>query len=495
MLISTLIIGTLLRLYNNTAVALWHDEAFSALYIRDYGWGEMMHRIGLDVHPPLYYILLRLWHYVFGTNLVSLRSFSILFGVLTIWAGYLFVKELFGDKKTALFASLLLALNPFQIQYSLEARMYTLGTFLVLLVSYVLVKALKNNQTKYWAWYAILVAASLYTHYYLVFSVLAQSLYALYYLIKRQKITLQWQNSWIKALGSYVFSFILYLPWLPTLLVQIKRVEKAYWIPAPDRWSIPGTIWKMVLGGQGTGHLNLIIGLVIGIIFVAYFIKKVKAEGKWLVLLGLIVPFVGALLLSFKQAIYLDRYFVFASLFFTILIAMALHQLPRFAVRRTAISLFVIILLVAFFKNWQDLGVKNLFFNRSINKKPGMAQAAEFVNDRSTKIDQIYLGSSFVYFTFKYYNRTPIHPQLISQGQLQTIPHFSGTALLKNNDLILTSDLAKANKNQIVWLVWTTGFGGSKPNVPANWREVVEQSYADTPGFKGEIVITEYHVN
>src|ERR1044072_2424894 len=92
-----LILGTLLRFYNNTAVALWHDEAFSALYLR-YNWGEMMHRSGLDVHPPLYYWVFSPWGYVFGQGLLSLRSFSIFFGVLTIYFGYQFVKAAFKNE-------------------------------------------------------------------------------------------------------------------------------------------------------------------------------------------------------------------------------------------------------------------------------------------------------------------------------------------------------------------------------------------------------------
>jgi uncharacterized membrane protein len=68
------------RLYKLTAISLWHDEAFSALLVR-YSWSEMIHRIGLDVHPPMYYIFLRFWHYLFGDSLFSLRAFSVLFGL------------------------------------------------------------------------------------------------------------------------------------------------------------------------------------------------------------------------------------------------------------------------------------------------------------------------------------------------------------------------------------------------------------------------------
>jgi 4-amino-4-deoxy-L-arabinose transferase-like glycosyltransferase len=471
-----LILGGLLRYYHNTAVALWHDEAFSALYIR-YGWNEMMYRIGLDVHPPLYYWVLRLWSYVFGSGLLSLRTLSILFGVLTVYAGYLFVKEAFKNEKLAILAALLLAINPFQIQYSLEARMYTLGTFLLLLSSYLFVKALNSNKTSYWVAYSFSIAACFYTHYFLFFSIAAQGIYFLYYLWQKKEI------NW-KGVSAYALSVFLYLPWVPTLLVQIQRVEKAYWIPEPDSWSVPGTIWKMIFGGGGNDHITLVITTLLAVALLIYFFRENKTPVRWLVLLGVAVPFIASLLLSFKQAIYLDRYFVFASLFFTILIAATLFLVPKYTTKRTLTTIFLVVSLALFFKNWNDLGN---------GKKPGMDAASKYINESARAGNKIYVGSSFIYFTFKYYNHTDIRPLLISSESLASIPHFSGTAILTDDDLIL--DLKTAKKDDTVWLLWTTGFGGSKPNVPGNWQKVEEKSFADTPGFKGDIFVTEYHVN
>ncbi len=484
-LLSILFLGGLLRFYNNTAVALWHDEAFSALYIK-YSWSEMMYRIGLDVHPPLYYWILRLYTYVFGDGLLSLRALSIFFGLLTIYAGYLFVKKAFGNEKLALVAALFLAINPFQIQYALEARMYTLGTFLVLISSWLLLKALEDNKYKYWIWYGIATAAALYTHYYLVFSIAAQGLYLLYLFIREKQIN-------FRAIGSYVLAALLFVPWIPTFLEQIKRVTASYWIPEPDRWSVPSTIFKMVFGGQGNDHTTLFFATIIGVAALIYFFKETKPPIRWLVILGLIVPFAAALLLSFKQAIYLDRYFVFASLYFSILIAATFFQVPKYTTRRALIVIFVAVSIGLFFKNWQNMEVKNLVFNRSVNYKPGMAAASAFINDNAKPEDKIYVGSSFVYFTFKYYNHTQIPPLLYSSGALETIPHFSGTAILTNDDLIL--DFKPTPKNTTVWLLWTTGFGGSKPNVPGTWSVVDQKEYADTPGFKDKIIVTQYHVN
>lgn len=493
-LYATLLLGLILRFYNNTAVALWHDEAFSALYIR-YPWGEMLRRIILDVHPPLYYLVLRLWSYVFGSSLLSLRGLSILFGVATIYAGYLFILQIYGSRKWALYAALLLAVNPFLIQYSLEARMYTLGTFLLLMSSYLLLKGLESNRRKFWVWYALTATACLYTHYFLFFSVAAQILYILYHLYKIEGLKLAALKSpkFINTALTGVLMLVLYLPWLPSFIEQNQRVQGSYWIPPMDRWAIPSTVFKMALGGQGSTHASALLATALGLAAIYYFFSKTKEQAKWLILAGVVVPFLGSILMSLKTAIYLDRYFVFACLFFVFAIAMAIVQVPRFAWRRTLAVLMVVISLAAFFKNWQDLDIKDSLSGSGIVKKPGMAAAAEVINDQATKNDKIYVGSSFIFFTFKYYNQTSIRPLLYSSGPLETIPHFSGTAILTNEDLVL--DFKDTKKNDQIWLLWTTGFGGSKPNVPGNWSLVSQNEFEDTPGFKGKIIVTQYHVN
>src|SRR6185503_2844401 len=102
-LITITLLGLGLRLWNLTAISLWHDEAFSALLIK-YSWSEMMYRIGLDVHPPMYYVFLRVWHYGFGDSLWSLRAMSVFFGVAAIVAAYAFVHAAFKNKTAALIA-------------------------------------------------------------------------------------------------------------------------------------------------------------------------------------------------------------------------------------------------------------------------------------------------------------------------------------------------------------------------------------------------------
>ncbi len=260
-LIGIAITGLLIRLYNLTAISLWHDEAFSALLIK-YSWGEMIHRIGLDVHPPMYYIFLRFWHYVFGNSLLSLRGMSVFFGVATIIAVYYFTLYVFGNKRAAIIAALLVAINPFQVQYVTEARMYTMGAFFAITAAHALVCALRNQKLFYANQintgskkvflypYALFVLCSIiliYTHYYLLFTVAALGLYGFWYHFQNYRFTFK-RYGWIVLSGLTIG--ISFLPWLKIFIFQYAQVGAGYWIPPMDRWSIPDTIWRIMLSAE-----------------------------------------------------------------------------------------------------------------------------------------------------------------------------------------------------------------------------------------------------
>ena len=76
-----------------------------------------------DVHPPLYYLLLRYWSAVVGQSDVAARLPSAIFGILTV-AAAAFVKPLPAPGRLAFMA--LLAVSPGAIEYAQEARSYSL---------------------------------------------------------------------------------------------------------------------------------------------------------------------------------------------------------------------------------------------------------------------------------------------------------------------------------------------------------------------------------
>lgn len=482
-LLLVLAIAIYLNFFSLSSIGLWHDEAFSVLLIK-YDFREMMYRIGLDVHPPLYYIILKAWSFILGNSLFSLRAFSAVAGILSVAASYLFVKQIFKKKKFAIISAALIAFNCFQIQYAREGRMYALGTFFIILSSYFLLKALESKRWTHWLIYAFVASCGIYTHYYVFFSIAAQGLFALLVVFKESKFNcLKWlKNKDLQfSIMAYGLISLSYIPWLNIFLRQIKQVQEAYWIPAMNIWSIPSTLFKMTTGTS----INMpkfwyvLAGLMIVIIgAIICSLKKYKAANKWLIFLLLVIPFLGATALSFKTAIYLDRYFIFVLPFYLILMAGAMCAVKNKMARNTIISIAILGSIITFPIHWNNL---------DIGQKPGMAETAAYLNQEVKPEQKIYVGSSFVYFSFKYYNKTGVYPLLYVSGPLA---HFSGTALLEQKDTI--SDLnSDVQKGDIVWMVNTLGFGGYQPEVPDNWQKIEEKGNDDVYN-RSWIIATKY---
>ena len=128
--IFVLALAAVLRFYCLTCSSLWHDEG-NAWALAQRGFARIAVDAAADIHPPGYYWLLKLWGGLFAFSAWGMRSLSALAGLLTVAVIYRLGLET-GDRprrgqvQLALFAALLAALNPFQVFYSQEARMYAL---------------------------------------------------------------------------------------------------------------------------------------------------------------------------------------------------------------------------------------------------------------------------------------------------------------------------------------------------------------------------------
>ncbi len=93
-------------------------------------FGEIAAAAAADIHPPGYYWLLKLWSVFFGDSAAAMRSLSAVLGVsLTALTIAIARRMVAGGRAWRWFpvlAAWLAALNPFQIYYSQEARMYML---------------------------------------------------------------------------------------------------------------------------------------------------------------------------------------------------------------------------------------------------------------------------------------------------------------------------------------------------------------------------------
>ncbi len=522
-LFGIIVLGLFLRFYHNLDISLWHDEAFSVLMLR-YSWPEMIRRLALDVHPPMYYIALRFWNGLFGSSLGSLRGFSIFFGTLTIPAAYLFIKQAFKSEKMALVGAFLVCINPFELLFANQARMYTFGAFFTILAAYFLVRSLgfaklqreteslnmpdtpelkQEGIMKFWNYiaFAACVAVIILTHYYLLFTAAGFGLYGFIFLIFHHRTSIK---EYLWYLGSWVLVFLCFLPWLKIFLFQYRQVGAGYWIPPINIWSIPGTLWTILLG---IGHDNnnpltqklLVLVLLFSIFFIVQFLRKTQNWAKWLVFILALAPFLGAILFAVlaklkgsSSSVYEERYFLYGGIFYTIALAGWLSEIKIKKLFTALLVIYTAVNVYAFFHYWEGLDIKN---------KPGMSGAAKFLGTNVQPGQLVFSATTFEFFNYQYYvaNYFPIksRPLLFTGGRnnISQISHFEGVALLTNQDLL--PDLSKgANSQDTVWMIWTNGFGSSKPSVPLNWVQIDEQTFPEVRPYVGtNVYVTEYKVN
>ncbi len=134
--------------------SIWWDESLS-LYRAQHsvpyivsGQIEFQGSVSTDLHPPLYFMLLRAFILLGGESDLLLRLPSAFFGTLLVPLLYALGTRL-RSRRTGWFAAALGALSPFVLWYAQEARMYTMVTFLGAAALHCL---LRTFQDRRWQW-------------------------------------------------------------------------------------------------------------------------------------------------------------------------------------------------------------------------------------------------------------------------------------------------------------------------------------------------------
>jgi hypothetical protein len=253
LLLLALLTGFALRTIHLGGESLWYDETVS-VYLAGQSLPALIAHTAGDIHPPAYYALLHAWRAVAHPSLEY--GLEYLYAWPSLWFGVLILALLYPigvrllDRNAALLATWLAAIHPFQLWYSQEVRMYTLGAALGLLCLYAMLKALfdaratatnppaplwRRRTVRWLAIYIVAAATGLYTLYYFAMLLIALNVLAFVYLAAswrqgRPNVP-QHIGLWILAQGLI---FVLWLPWLPTFWRQMT-------LPPVPAWRTPWT--------------------------------------------------------------------------------------------------------------------------------------------------------------------------------------------------------------------------------------------------------------
>ena len=203
------ILGAVLRFYQLGFNSLWLDEAVSYTITNTESLSAVWTGAFNDHHAPLFFIIEWIIHFI-STSEFWLRVPSALAGTVTIPVIYFLGKEL-SNENVGLVAALLLAVSPYHIYYSQEARMYAFVVLFVTLAYYLFFKASRSSDGRYWVLMWLSCAAAFYTHFYTGFVIIP--LVIGYFLLRDIK-----NINWFA--GGALAAFLLVLPILSSFLNQ-----------------------------------------------------------------------------------------------------------------------------------------------------------------------------------------------------------------------------------------------------------------------------------
>jgi uncharacterized membrane protein len=280
-------LAIVLRFWNLELKPLWMDEVITAIFsvgknyssipldivfpleklpdIFSYQPGVTCPQIARNIatestHPPLFFCSMYAWLgkvTPLGDDWVNkLRSPSALFGVALVVAVY-FLNRLAFSRQAGLMGAAFVAVSPFAVYLSQEARHYTLPMLTISLSVLVLIQIqrdIQRQQVKVWLWliWTIINIVSIYTHYFCIIALIAQAATLLLLIFlpsfsvnkflfdapreldknsHSSKIFLR--NCFIALTLSISAVAIAIIPWLRVMQNHLNRSETS-WLPTPQ---------------------------------------------------------------------------------------------------------------------------------------------------------------------------------------------------------------------------------------------------------------------
>lgn len=434
-----------LRLHQLHEVSAWYDEAAAWKTIQ-FSWSEMFQSIQQNVHPPVYYVILKLWAGLCGDSPDELRAFSVVCGVITVGVIGLLVREATDTNADSsregwfpLLAAQLYAINPMAIEQAQQARMYTLGILFAALLGWGTLRVLRSP-LKWSGWVLVILFGNLLplTHYYGLFTSLVAAVVIGFRLAEVwQDTSVEVRNAAATRFGTAIaVTLPVWMFWGPVFYAQHARVQAAYWIPPFSiSWSEPllycaewvSSPWIRDWGRFA--YLQLCLLCLVAMVFIA----KSPARARWVIAGLAFAPLVLSTLYSLASRNLLqDRYWSFAHLFFIVGIVVAVRGLSNVTVRR-GMALALLGWSLAWMVN--DRGHRNLMAEQS-----GLRGAGETLRIVRLPGEPVLVASPFFHPSMQWAMNSP--DQIYVPDSHGAYSHYEGGAILRKQEILsLTAPL------------------------------------------------------
>ncbi len=444
LIILIILLGLVLRLINLNQ-SFWLDEA--AQVIESARPLSQQFDLSADFHPPLFHLLLHFWMKA-GKSEAWVRLLSVLFALGSILFTYL-IGNVAKKANVGLTAALLLALSPYHIWYSQEARPYMLFVFLSVSSTYYLLR-------KKWGIYTLILTMCLYSSYFAPFLILSH-LFLVFFLNKKIK----------KYLSCLFFSVLAFLPWVPFFINQLE-VGLGEGLPGwknivsfPTVKLVPLTFAKFIYG-RGSIDNNYIYFLVIFPVLALFFLSLIKLfitrEGKMFLFL-FFFPLASVAVCNLFIPVAAPQRLIFILPLFYLILSLGQETWRK---EPKIIALLSILII-------SGAGIRDYYFNPYVQREK-WRQAVNYVEKNSDPASVALFIFPEPFAPYKWYSRNKIEAWAIA-------PLF----LLRDQDLINLSKKLN-DKKKIFLFQYLTGLTDKDKKI---FRFLKEEGY-------GEVKVTDF---
>ena len=331
---------------------LWLDEA-QTVNIARLPLGQLPEALRHDGGPPLYYFLLHGWMLVVGTGTVAVRALSGIFAVAALPVMWVVGRRI-GGPRVAWAAVLLLAASPFAVRYGTEVRMYSLMVLLSLVGWLAFTDLLERFSWSRAATLATTTGALLLTNYWSLFLLIVAMAVVVHRIVGGRG-----RDQAIRAGVALAAGSVLFLPWVPSFVYQLRHTGAPWGGPPPIR-AFFDAVFHFAGGFSEPGRtLGLIFFGLIALALVARPIEshqlvlawRIRPEARGLAIAAFGTLAIGLFVSTVMRTPFAVRYASVAFPFALLLVARGAAVLVNSRGFRPVLALCVILGLVAIVPN------------------------------------------------------------------------------------------------------------------------------------------------
>jgi len=335
-------------------------------------------------NPPFYELLLHFWMKFFGLSASSVRFPSLIFSCISVLFIYKIGNKYFSNK-IGIITGLLFVFSNYQTLFAHEARVYAFFCLLSIMAMYYYLGLITEKQPKK-GQLILLLATNLmliYAHY-LGFMILF--IQFIFVLINKELRIKYWKQ-------LLIFSVVIALFYLPNISVIINRFldssANGTWVAPPEGIK---SIYDILRKFSNAPVVTSLVIVILIAAIVKYLIKeKISAlvlRNK-LILMWFLFPFLSMFFISYWIPMFLDRYLIFISGGFYLLVALASNYL----IEKKRYSLVVPVIVCVLFLASTKLNISN-----KRNVEEVILKVKELKKDNTLILCTYHFGLNFTYY-------------------------------------------------------------------------------------------------